>query len=388
MARTLWIAVLGLSTSCGELPAPFSVDNAFPPPNPDGSVRITYNPGADHAPVWSAASDSVYYSAQSFAPFPETAGMLLSGPRVPGPATTLLPTVQPMGVSAPFLTALAPSANAQSFAFFEIKRTQKYDCDLIASAEFELSEATRASLPQLIEATLRVRPRIGLQDAAAVAVRFPGITLDTTRHPFNLAGVLVLQVHPYHDSYGNTGGPLFRASWSPDGTRLVYSDGLNLYTWTLGAEEAIRIQNTRDAVWPAWSPDGQWIAFTRLARGPPLNLGTFRCIDEPAGRVTAVYEIVTYETTAASTVELIRPDGTDARSLGEGRAPAWTPSGAEIVFARGTSLWRSPRAGGHATVISNTTDGDEPAISRDGKWLSFARRNSRLGTSDVWVVPF
>jgi Tol biopolymer transport system component len=89
----------------------------------------------------------------------------------------------------------------------------------------------------------------------------------------------------------------------------------------------------------------------------------------------------------------IRPDGTALTSLGEGEAPAWTPNGQLLIFQRDHQLWRSAPDGSGATPIPNTAFAYEPAISPDGRWLTYSSDQNQEGLGypkpyDIWAVGF
>jgi len=149
------------------------------------------------------------------------------------------------------------------------------------------------------------------------------IAFDSDRGPFparlkiylmdadgtNADGAGVRRVTPEDSAVGEE----LRASWSPDGDRLVYAayrrragetdlvvidtTGANLRVLTPGGE-------------PRWSPRGDWIAFTA---GTP--------------------------TSAVARLHVVRPDGTAERTvvasavLARSR-PAWSPDGETLVFTR------------------------------------------------------
>jgi len=59
--------------------------------------------------------------------------------------------------------------------------------------------------------------------------------------------------------------PSVSSAWSPDGTRLVYSDQTNLIALDVASGQSIQLTNFQcpaSATHPKWSPDGSTIAFT------------------------------------------------------------------------------------------------------------------------------
>jgi hypothetical protein len=387
MRYRLLAAVVVITTSCSDGPAAFELDNQFPEGN-DGALRLTYNLNDDRAPAWSLASDSVYFSAESYPPFAETSGLLLAAPREGGVVGTLFPQG---ALAQPSYVAPALSPEGDAIAFFEVNKLWRYDCAFVYNRAFPESKPdTAGMLPLLQQAVLRVRPfERTAADAATLTVDFGGRHLDTSRRPYGLPGVTVIEGALYQRQYGYDRTPLFRASWSPDAQRVVFSNGKQLMVWTVGTAAAVPIPNTDDGVWPAWSPDGQWIAFSRLTPGAQERY-EFECWDSK-GRVVDVYDVTIYNdplgAPAAPQLQLIRPSGAELRLLGAGEAPAWTPDGGQVVFARSGSLWRSNTDGTSAVLIANTSGAREPAVSPDGAWVAFTRLNPATNKRDVWVAP-
>jgi hypothetical protein len=391
MTRRTLLATLILLASCKDLPEPFTLDLEFPKGDAAGT-RITYNPGDDRNPSWSRNSDSIYYTAASFPPFPSSNGLLLAAPVQGGFVSQLLPAVVQRGpFPEPWLSAPVVTRDGQSLAYYDIIRHRDFGCDFILrppeDSAFPLHPSIVKTLPRIQDATLEVRH---LPDEALVAkhaISFQGVTFDTTRKPFNLPYVIIIDVHPYHQYYYRVGPAFLRPSWSPDGTRVVFTDGLDLYLWTVGTASPVMIPNTHDGVWPTWSPDGQWIAFTRLSRVQRFNPVEYRCLKAFSGLV-AFFEITGVYDPTIPTVERIRVDGSSGNIIGQGEAPAWAPNGTEVVFVRDGSLMRANADGTNPRVISDETDAGEPSVSPDGKWLAFVKRNSDLETNDVWVAAF
>jgi Tol biopolymer transport system component len=60
-----------------------------------------------------------------------------------------------------------------------------------------------------------------------------------------------------------------RLVWSPDGTRVAFSDGSDI--WVVSQFSATNLTNTPadGDTWPTWSPDGTRIAFVSARDGNP-----------------------------------------------------------------------------------------------------------------------
>ena len=371
-------------TGCHGDVEPFSANDRES--DPEGfTQRLTYSPGDDRTPSWSPGGDSVYYAAAGFDVFADESVVLVGVPREGGAAGLITTNVQIPGTSERWLTAPQVSPSGDRLAYAEVGPPWPEVCpglDILCSPPQD-----DPSLPRLRDVILRVRP----VDATGSVESDPSLTrqIQGVDYDFDLLNIPkyhVVHNYPFRQLFDDEGTAVFRPSWAPDGERLVFSDGLVLRVWTVGDADAAAIPNTEEGVSAAWSPDGQWIAFTRLERADSSFASCEYWQDPPPIPPTPSCVVDwTHYTQGPRRVNLVRPDGSDLRVLGEGEDPNWSSDGNTLYFRRDNQIWRSAPDGSGAEPIPFTENGHEPAVSPDGFFLAFAVHSER-GDHDIWVI--
>jgi Tol biopolymer transport system component/DNA-binding winged helix-turn-helix (wHTH) protein len=161
--------------------------------------------------------------------------------------------------------------------------------------------------------------------------------------------------------------PLFyqgRLSWSPDGKLLAFSDQAthneapSMFLLSLDSLEVHRLTSSKGDFNPAFSPDGQTLAFTRISL-PFDSIYTMPVFGGEEHRLVS--------------------DGTDHWGL------AWTLDGREIIFANAGWpvapgwLWKVPARGGDPERLQFGQEGIEPSIR--GNRLVYVRQIANL---NIW----
>ncbi len=204
-------------------------------------------------------------------------------------------------------------------------------------------------------------------------------------------------------------------SLSPDGTFFVYTkdiDGsFDLFLQRVAGGKPIQLTagSPADDYQPAFSPDGQQIAFRSDRDGGGIFLmgatgeSVKRLTDfgfnpawSPDGREIAVAtEGVFDPMTRSSVSQIVRIDvatGTQRPlAVPDGVQPAWSPHGLRIAFwglaqpGNRRVIWTIPVDGGSpVTVVDDAFYNWSPAWSPDGRFLYFA--SDRSGSMNLWRV--
>jgi hypothetical protein len=339
-------------------------------PNEDAVFQLTFNPGEDRDPVW-GSSEALYYAAQEFAGLPGGAGVLARIPAEGGTALRIFPELQNASARR-WLAMPAPAPTGDRLAFFEMTQVATPSL-LVGPLECEHAE------PLLDSAVLHIRTLTASNAPDIVlGVKFPG---RDPRQKAGQPGPYMLLTHPFQRMHSEQRDLLLRPSWSPDGQRVVFSDGVRLLIWIVGAAAATEVPGTADGVSPAWSPSGEWIAFSRLQRGPE---STSSCSVRVGNSVQT--QVRTGFDDRPARLARIRPDGSGLVDLGEGMDPAWSPDGQSIYIVRNGRIMRVAIDGSGGSDIAGTEFGRTPAVSEDGALLVFTRPAGADSKHDLWLA--
>jgi Tol biopolymer transport system component len=159
-----------------------------------------------------------------------------------------------------------------------------------------------------------------------------------------------------------------RASWAPDGKRLVFvgynygePPGGTLEIRSLAAGSAVSVSKNASSDdiddEPAWSPDAKTIAFTR----PQFDAND---------------DYVTRH------LFLIGSNGQGERQLTKTPAfnPSWSPDSRRIVFDNGHNIYVIPAVGGTPRRLTSAGTNSEPSWSPDGNAIAFQRGSA------IWIM--
>lgn len=202
--------------------------------------------------------------------------------------------------------------------------------------------------------------------------------------------------------------------WSPDGTRIAYlagtDEGSELHVrWLATGQTARLTQLPRSPRGLAWSPDGQWLAFSMLVPEKPPSL-----VDPPRKPKGAEWADpplmitrVHHEADGAGYLEtgyhhlfVVPAEGGTPRQITSGEfqhrgGPRWAPDGKSLIFSSNRSPdWEYEFA--NSEVYSVALDGGEirpltdrngrdnaPAVSPDGQWIAYVGHEDRKQTYQV-----
>jgi TolB protein len=177
-------------------------------------------------------------------------------------------------------------------------------------------------------------------------------------------------------------------AWSPDGSRLAFSSGGDIYVINPDGSGHARLTNGPSvASFRSWSPDGSKIAFTSARNGSlelyvmnadgtnPTRLTTPDSVVEPAW--SRDWRKIVFA--RSGDIYVMNADGTSVTrltSLGSSGQPAWSPDGTRVAFVRFTTMFIE---GGYGGYRGNVDDSDLYVMNADGSGVTRVASGSNEG---------
>lgn len=207
------------------------------------------------------------------------------------------------------------------------------------------------------------------------------------------------------------------AAWSPDGSRVAYSEqrdyggAIIIQNLATGARQTVPTAGTGTNTTPAFSPSGRELAFAKVAESGTnihvADIARMCCASRlTSGGKLAVNMSPTYSPdgrriafvssrAGVPQIHVMDSDGSGQRFLvpleyglsGASFAPDWSPDGSKIIFARdlqgGSQLHVFTLGSGRTAAVTSTGRNEDPSWAPDSRHVVFV--SNRSGRGQLWV---
>ena len=193
-------------------------------------------------------------------------------------------------------------------------------------------------------------------------------------------------------------GVPFSPAWSPDGKRLLFVRAdrwdVELSTLDVVARRERRL-GLIEAYEPSWSPSARELVVTVTYGDGCIGVAVIRDLSAPTLKRTRITGRPNADDVApawspkgnwiafartvgtlaqTSTLYVVRPNGAGMRPLVAGNCPDWSPNGREIAFERDGDIFRVSLDGTGILRLTRSPRGEtQPEWSPDGRKIAFAR---------------
>jgi Tol biopolymer transport system component len=198
----------------------------------------------------------------------------------------------------------------------------------------------------------------------------------------------------------------YNPRWSPSGMQIVHDrwttdfENLGIHITDVATGSSVPLAGAEHGSYPAWSPNGQWIAFDQGSEGdyrvfivPPAG-GAPSLLREDAFMPTwAPYsQRLAFNQPSDGSIRTANLNGGDETLVVErGNGPAWSPNGQWIAYEVDGDLWKI-RVGIHGDPLGEPVQltnraGYEgrPSWSVDSQTIVF--HAGPEGNTDLWTIP-
>jgi len=151
-------------------------------------------------------------------------------------------------------------------------------------------------------------------------------------------------------------GIALNPDWSPDGTRMVFDNGANIFTLEINTLRVAQLTSGSGHHFPSWASNATLIAYDIA-------------INDSAG------------------IWIMSATGHDKKRLWAGRNPDWSPDNQYLVF-EGFGGIRAANLDSTTTKLlaASETGYRNPAWSPDGKKIAWSATSPEISGAEIWVM--